>query len=491
MRFKIISLHANVNKEEILEEYRLDEVRVSITKNGEYIINEPLVNEELQSMYEKLMEALFLSLKPLAEVKDPLKYMEEHIYKEAEELDLKNVQQVFPQLRYYLVRDVLGYGILDTFMKDDRIEEITCERYDRNIGVVHRDYTQFNILDSNVTFSTIDAMNSYVQRLMQRSGKSITAATPIADAVTKEGDRIMVTYGKEVSLPGPTLDIRKFPRQPFVITHLLKFNTLNPLMAAYIWLLLDAKGFGLIVGETGSGKTTMINSLMSLTNPKWKIITIEETPELKIPHYRWARLVTRSSANIVDTKFDIGIMELVKGTLRMRPDFLIVGEVRGTESYTLFQSAATGHGGLTSFHATDPLAALNRLSAEPINIKPSQQMLLWFIIHLKKVRLKGGRVVRRVMSIVEIIPKDDKVVMQEIFKYDVENDRFNIDNIKELITKSNRIKQAAELLGVKLEEDLEKRLSLINICIEKNADSIDDVFNLVQRYYDYAPSNGM
>ncbi|RMF32477.1 MAG: type II secretion system protein E, partial [Candidatus Nitrosothermus koennekii] len=444
------------------------------------------LNEKEKELYSKLIETLFFSLKPLKDIENPIAYLEKYILKESEELEIdKEVKNSFNKLRYYLIRDVIGYGILDVPMNDENIEEITCERFDRSIGVVHREYTQFNILDTNIVFGGLDTMNGYVQRIMQRAGKSVTAAVPIMDAVTKDGDRIMVTYSNEVSLPGPTISIRKFPRQPYVITHLLNFNTLNKLMAAYIWLLIDVKAFGLIVGETGSGKTTLINSLLCLSNPRWKVITIEETPELKIPHYRWQRLVTRSSASIAEEKFEIDIMDLVKASMRMRPDFLIVGEVRGIEAHMLFQSAATGHGGLTSFHASDPLAALNRLSAEPINVKTSQQMLLWFIIHVTKIRLPNGRIVRRVTNISEVLPKEEKVEINEIFKYNIREDRFNIeeDEIDILVNKCKRAKQAAELLNVDLEEDLKRRMYFIDKCQKKQANTVDDVFDIIEEYY--------
>ncbi|PJB98059.1 MAG: hypothetical protein CO079_04090, partial [Nitrosopumilales archaeon CG_4_9_14_0_8_um_filter_34_10] len=243
----------------------------------------------------------FLSLEPLEHARDPVSYIETHIWREAEQQAiLDQVKSNFTELKYYLIRDIVGYGILDVMMNDDNIEEITAERFDRTVGVIHRKFTEFNILDSNVLFGSEDMMNSYIQRIIQRTGHSVTAAAPVMNAMTQTGDRMTVTYEREVSLPGPTIDIRKFTRQPYTITHLLELGAMSKLMAAYLWILFDAKAFGLIIGETGSGKTTTINSLMCLTNPRWKIVSIEETPELKIPHYRWERLFTRTSSMISD-----------------------------------------------------------------------------------------------------------------------------------------------------------------------------------------------
>ena len=486
----MVCLFADISNVDVVEQYSIGQAKVFVTKDGRYLIVEPKITAQGHEIYEHMMEQLFLSLEPLENARDPVSYIETHIWKEAEQQAiLDQVKSNFTELKYFLVRDIIGYGILDVMMNDDNIEEITAERFDKTVGVIHRKFTEFNILDSNVLFGSEDVMNSYIQRLVQRTGHTVTAAAPVMNAMTPTGDRITVTYEREVSLPGPTIDIRKFTRQPYTITHLLELGAMSKLMAAYLWILFDAKAFGLIIGETGSGKTTTINSLMCLTNPRWKIVTIEETPELKIPHYRWERLFTRTSSMISDSanNYDITIMDLIKASLRMRPDFEIVGEVRGEEAFALFQSAATGHGGLTSFHASGVESALSRLSAEPINIRASQQMLLWFVLHITRMRNDKKQIVRRVASLNEVIPRHEgRVELSEIFRYDIKRNSFGTETPEELIKKSQRLQQAADLLNIdNLSGELKTRMYLIEQCLKNKAKKIDDVFAILGKYYSW------
>ncbi|HEX9846092.1 MAG TPA: type II/IV secretion system ATPase subunit [Candidatus Nitrosotenuis sp.] len=482
--FALISHRADLSKIQIIDTYKVNDASVYITNDGKYLIVEPLLTKESHDIYQEMMEQLFYSLEPLSKTDDPINYIEKHMWKEAEDRAITDsFSKYFHSLRYYLIRDILGYGILDVLMRDENIEEITAERFDTKIGIIHRKFSEFNILDTNISFGSADSMGSYIQRLMQKTGNTVTAATPIMNAMTKEGDRITVTYGQEVSLPGPTLDIRKFTRDPFTITHLLEFGALTGLMASYFWMLFDAKAFGLVVGETGSGKTTMINGLMGLSNPRWKIVTIEETPELQIPHYRWERLITRTSPMITQSNFDITIMELIKASLRLRPDFEIVGEVRGEEAQFLFQSAATGHGGLTSFHGSSAESALNRLASDPINIKSSQQMLLWFIAHMTKLKTADKKIVRKIVSVKEVMPKTESVSLHELFKYDQKTSSYNIDTIDQLIEKSTKVQDAANILNVEPKEDLQKRIDLLGECQKSSAHSVEQVFSVISKYY--------
>jgi flagellar protein FlaI len=470
---------------DVIDSYKVGDVYVFITKIGQYLVSEPTLSTEAHTVYSNMMQQLFLSMEPMMKNDNPINYIEKHLWEEANQQAITEiVSKNFTQLRYYLIRDILGYGILDVPMKDEKLEEITVERFDRNIGVIHRQFSEFNILDTNITFGTVESMNSYIQKLMQKTGNSVSSATPIVNAMTPEGHRIIVTYEQEVSLPGPTLDIRKFTQDPYTIVHLLEYGALNNLMAAYLWFLLDAKSFGLIVGETGSGKTTLLNTLIGLANPRWKIVTIEETPELKIPHYRWQRLFTRISPMITqNTKFDISIMDLIKASLRMRPDFEIVGEVRGDEAQYLFQSAATGHGGLTTFHGSSASSALNRLAAEPINIKTSQQMLLWFIVHVTRLRTSEKKITRKIINLDEVVQHNDGIQLVKVFQYDIKSGKYNIDSVDELIQKSKRIQHAADVLNVNLKEDLEKRITLIAECVQKNAKSQNQINLIISKYY--------
>lgn len=480
--FKLYYHSADLTKLNIIDRYKVGQADAYVTSDGQLLYVEPPMSTEAYEFYQTMMNHLFLSLEPGGRA-DDVSYIENHMWREAEATAKTDIlSKNADSIRYYLVRDILGYGILDVLMKDENIEEITAERFDTRVGVVHRKYSEFNILDTNITFGTFEEMNSYVQKLMQKTGSTVTAAVPIMNAMTKEGDRITVTYGSEVSLPGPTLDIRKFTRQPYTITHLVRSGLLSEIMAAYLWMLIDAKAFGLVVGETGSGKTTILNALMGMANPRWKIVTIEETPELKIPHQRWERLVTRTSAMITQSKFDVTIMDLIRASLRMRPDFELVGEVRGQEAQYMFQSAATGHGGLTTFHGSSAEAALNRLESEPINIKASQQMLLWFIAHATRFKIEG-RVARRIASISEVIPQKDTVELHQLFVYNQKSQKHNIDTVEELCEKSKKVHAAADVLNVEPADDLKKRIMFLQKCIELGASTNEKVFSIMSGFY--------
>jgi len=212
-------------------------------------------------------------------------------------------------------------------MNDPYVEEISCEGYDKPVAVIHRKYTEYDWLDTNIKFGSEDVLRSFVQSLAQRCGKSVTVAVPFTDAMTKERHCIAVTFSGEVSLPGSSFDIRRFPEEPFTIGHIVKFGTMSPLMAAYYWLLVENKGFVMIIGPMGSGKTSMINSLATIISPTMKICTIEDTPELRLPHVHWEHLKARHTYSIPETKFDVSLMVLTKLSMRFRPDYIVVGEV--------------------------------------------------------------------------------------------------------------------------------------------------------------------
>jgi flagellar protein FlaI len=358
-----------------------------------YLVKEPYMDPALRAAVSKAYSSLanWLAPSPLVEL-DPIGYLVAEMEREGL---MSNVSsEDLEAASHYLARDVLGYGILDPPLRDPEIEDVSCEGVGRPVKVWHRRINTTGWLETNVVFREREAMDSVVSRLVFRSGRSISAFAPIVDSVLPEGFRLAATWGQEVTSLGSSFSIRKQRNDPFTVTELLKAGTFTPETAAYLWMMLDLKGFVLISGVTASGKTTLLNSLATILNPAWKIVSIEDTREITLPHTGWKPLHTRS----VQGGPSITLFDLVKLSLRERPDFVILGEARGQEVQALFQSAAAGTGCLTTFHSANTESLSARLTQPPLSVSPSLLDLIDATVFMVRDSESG---IRRVSVVVE------------------------------------------------------------------------------------------
>ena len=822
----------------IIDEYDVGMAHVMIVDSGEkhvYLIQEPPLSEADQGLYSLLMESLYYSLKPI-ETEDPAAYLDQFIWQAAEDLGaVEEVKRSYNSLKYYIMRDSVGYGLVDTLVRDDDIEEISCEGAGKAVAVVHRRYPQFDWLDTNVQFEDEEALKKFVQRLVQKAGKAITTSVPFVDAITKENHRLAATLSNEISLPGSTFDMRKFPKEPLSIGHLLAARTISPLLAAYYWMIMEEKGFVLVIGPTAchddktevltkegwvpfkdakedvevftmnpethifeyvkpvrkidsfytgpmvsfdgkdvnfsvtpnhtmylsqgdgkfrfapvaainshshfkrdgvwvgveertfmlkgvaslshhrygdieinmdawleflgwwvaegslngwspyhyrvvitqkkhkkevedvlnrlpfrysairkstdartadyvisdkrlyaylsqfgrqkdrfvpsfikelpphqirkflaafrmgdgtihrgqeiyytaskrladglqelilksglaatvtasvsrghiindpqangtvlqrfikpsvvyrvttsrknepgfnthagrpiitqytgrvycytlpkyhllytrregktfwsgnSGKTTTMNALITLINPGLKIATVEETPELLIPQEHWERLHSRTSYSATaDTRYDVDLFDLAKLTLRLRPDYIVVGEARGEEISTLFQAASTGHGALSSFHADSPEAALVRMAAPPLNVGSASLMLMWSLLMMNRIRMNDGSVVRRALVSKEVGMRGELI---DMFRWSPKEDAILPADPLEIAQKSYRLQTVAALKGWSVDAlaaELAGRAKYLSDIVRSGAYKYADVSAAIQRFY--------
>ena len=489
LRFKAEPLAAAFQGE-ILDKYMVDQATVFVVDQdgkGLYLVNEPEMNSEEQRVYSLLMENLFFTLKPIAKMDDPLKYVEGFMWDAAQELGVvEAVQKSFQKIRYFVTRDAFGYGQIHVPMNDPQVEEVSCTSYGKPIAVIHRQFSEYDWLQTNITYQSEDVLKSFVQKLAQRTGQSVTVATPFTDAMSKEGHRLAVTFAGEVTLPGSTFCIRKFPESPLSMAHLLKYQTLTPLMAAYFWLLTEYKGYVMVLGPMGSGKTSLLNSLLTMIDPTLKIASIEDTAEVRIPHSGWQRFKARHTYSITESKYDIGLFDLVKLSLRYRPDYIVVGEVRGEEIKALTQAASLGHGALATFHAESPEAALVRMRSPPMEVSEGGLMLIWCFTLLNRVRTFQGKVVRRVLEAVEVEPKEGALGLKRVFTWDARTDTFSPQTAAEVAKKSIRLKMIMRLTGWtedELTNELDHRAKYLAEVVDEGKLEFAEFSEAIRKFY--------
>jgi flagellar protein FlaI len=369
-----------------------------------YSVDELSMNEEESKIYysiKELMERQIDSPRLLDNVEASFlgevgRLLKEHVR------GVKPV--VLEKVKYYLKRDILGFGIIDPMFHDPFIEDITCGGPRKPIFVYHRN---FEGLGTNVSFRDEEALDGFVMKMVHRAGKHISAAHPIVDASLPGNHRLAALYKKEVTTMGSSFTIRKFREDPITIVDLINSDTLDIDMAAYLWMMLDNKKSLMVIGSTGGGKTTILNAVTGLINPSFKIFTVEDVAEINIPHTNWFSLVSRASFGL-ESQGEIGLFDLLKSGMRHRPDYILVGEIRGEEAYVLFQAVATGHGGIATMHADDSEAAVRRLQQKPMDIPPAYVPLMNCIITVKRVKLKtesaGQNLTgRRVTEVTEVL----------------------------------------------------------------------------------------
>ena len=327
----------------------------------------------------------------------------------------------FQRIKYYIFKNKIGMGHLQPLLMDPYIEDISCS----GVGQVFVEHKIFSGLKTAITFGSTEELDSYVVRISEKIGKPITYRKPIVDAALPDGSRINIVFGEDVSKRGSNFTIRKFAGTPLSILNLIEFHTLDYKMAAYFWMLLGSGMNCFVAGETASGKTTTLNAMTTCIPVDAKVISIEDTPELQVPHKNWLREVTRESGDGGGS--DVGMFDLLRAALRQRPNEIIIGEIRGVEGNIAFQAMQTGHPAMATFHAASVEKLIQRLTGDPINVPKTYVDNLNLVVIQNAVNVPGKGAARRITSISEIVgydPSSQSFSFIETFQWDPSGDVF-------------------------------------------------------------------
>jgi len=474
----------------VVERYPLYEpfAHVAIVQNpktGEYkyILDELQLDPFEKSVYNRILEILLAEIEsPKGEIVDPRKFFAEEAKKIVDKyrISLGWLPDVsWYKILYHAERDLVGFGRIDPLMRDPNIEDISCDGVNKPVYVWHRTYES---IETNLVFETDEELDNMVVKLVHMAGKHVSSAFPIVDASLPGKHRLAVCYRREVTPFGTAFTIRKFREDPYSIIDLINLGTFSEEMAAYFWLCLENRASVMVLGGTAAGKTTALNALACLIKPGSKIITIEETAELNLPHENWVSLIARQSYGLGGSSVgEVTLFDLVKASMRHRPDILIVGEVRGQEAYVLFQALATGHGGMCTMHAENLDSAIKRLTQKPMDIAPAYIPLMNIVLSIQRVRLVKSserKAHRRVINVNEIADYED---YRTVFKWHPTKDE-HVPSLNKSVMLSN----ISERLGMSrkdLIDEIERRRQVLHWMRERNIRSYKDVAAIIAEYY--------
>jgi len=454
----------------------------------EYHVFQPTLSEETKRLFLKikrlLEEKLDVDLTRLKEF-EARDYLTRQTSELMEYFRINLTETERQILGYYIDRDFLGLGTIEPLMRDQEIEDISCDGVGIPIYVFHRN-PLLGSMPTNIIFNSSEELDSYLVRLAQLCGQAISVIDPLLEGSLPDGSRMQGTLATDIARRGSNFSIRKFTKFPFTPTHLLKYGTVDVKTLAYLWMAIDYGCSALISGGTATGKTVFLNVLSLFIKPEMKIVSIEDTAELKLPHPHWVPHVARVPIATEEgkRKGEVDLFDLLKESMRQRPDYIILGEVRGKEAYVLFQQMATGHPSLATIHADSMGKLINRMITPPISLPPSLLETLDLIVFLTNMRYKG-KYARRVESVYEVTDYDFKkkqITTNLLFEWDPSTDKINTKN------KSVILKKIVKKTGIsekKIIDEFERRMAVLQWLQEKNITdfrSVTQVFNL---YYSF------
>ena len=379
-----------------------------------------------------------------------------------------------------LFQDLVGYGEIDPLIRDDNLEEIMVIGIDKPVFVYHREY---GMMKTNILFKDAGEVMNLIDSIARQINRRIDQESPILDGRLPDGSRVNATI-PPISADGPSMTIRKFKRDPLTIIDLINSKTISVELAAFFWLCFDGLGVksanAIISGGTSSGKTTTLIALSSFINPKERIITIEDTLELQIPHEHVIRMETRPPN--VENRGELTMNDLVKNSLRQRPDRIIVGEVRGSEAITLFTALNTGHSGFGTLHSNDARETITRLTNAPMSVPNIMISAIDFIIMQNRIYRSDGVSFRRISEVAEVSGIEEGVIqLNKIFEWDPQS-----DTIKNVGITSKTLTEIANVSGNSLNrlyDEIKNREIVLQHMVDWNIRSIKDVSTVLEMYY--------
>lgn len=455
-------------------------IKDRVTEELTYKVVEPTLSAKetdlLAQIRELLLETLDVTMSDFDSPNEAEKYMSERMRHIVRSHKLKVDTNSIEKINYFIVRDYVGYAKIDAMMRDAFIEDISCNGVGVPIFVWQRDYES---LPTNISFNSDQELESFVVRLAYRSGRMISVARPMLDASLPDGSRIQMTLGRQVSQHGSTFTIRKFKVDPITLIDLIRLNTVSADLAAFLWFMVENKFSIFVCGGVASGKTTQLNAFSTFIKPDSKIITVEDTPEIQLYHKNWLPSVTRQSSGV--SSAEISLFDLMRASLRQRPDYLIVGEVRGEETYTLFQAMATGHLGMATMHADSLKAVIHRLETEPMNI-PRVMISGLNLITIQARVQRDRKPVRRTLSVSEIFgldPVTNEILTNELFSWEPTSDSYRS------VARSRLLQAYSERSGVPmiaLNESIMKRETVLKWMLKKNILRFGPVTDVIRKF---------
>ena len=459
-------------------------VRINYDRElGEYLyeVLEPDISEDEAVLLQILKKALTTTLNQagtdVTDV-DRLRLLEEatHIILKEMEIDLNEMS--LQRIIYYIQRDFVGYGAIDVMMRDPDVEDCSCDGVDIPLYIYHR---RFGSIRSNIRFQSEAELDRFVTWLAQRCGKHISVANPMLDATMPEGSRLNATLSKHVTKRGSSFTIRRFRENPFTPVDMIRFKTMSTEMMAYVWICIEFGNSIMVCGGTASGKTTTLNASLLFIPPQMKIVSIEDTRELNLPHENWIPSVTRQAFG-GDMGGEVDMFALLKAALRQRPQYMMVGEVRGAEAYVVFQAMATGHPSYSTFHAEDVPSMVHRMENEPINLPRALLTSLDVIMLQGQVKV-GSKMARRVKSLTEIVgidPDSGELITNTVFTWNPADDSFYYSGHSYIYEKARAIRNWSPR---EMEREVKRRIDILDYMRLTGVDNFRRVAKIISAYY--------
>jgi flagellar protein FlaI len=437
----------------------------------------PGEKELFQELKIRISETLDINFKKF-DKSNAEEYLKEKVLEMLWDYQIQLDTLSFVKIMYFMTAEFMGYAKIDPLMHDPYLEDISCDGPHTPIYIYHRKHES---VESDLKFEDENELDSFVVRIAQICGRHISMADPLLDATMPDGSRIQLTLGREITTRGSSFTIRKFKESPITPPDLIEFNTYSTAIVAYLWLAVENSKNIIFAGGTASGKTSSMNALALFIPPESKIVSMEDTRELNLPHSNWIAGVTRQTF-IGNESGTISLYDLLKAALRQRPEYMLVGEVRGEETYVLFQAMSTGHTTFSTLHADSVQSVVHRLENPPINIPRIMLQSLNIVIIQVQVRL-GEKRVRRAKNITEIVGVDNRtgeLLTNEVFKWDASKDEFAYSG------RSYVLESIVNNRGwddKRLKQELKNRQEILEWSRMKKVKHFEDVAKIVTTYY--------